>query len=246
MNNFSLITKGPVAQIMLTRPDHGNKLDIPTIRALTEAIISTGNKAEIKVIAIRGEGKDFCLGRQMPPADPGTKPARKTAVEIRQQVTDPILDLYTAIRHSPVPLVAAVNGSAVGLGCALAVSCDVTIAVDSARFSLPELRSDIPPTLAISALMRAVPQKALANLVYSTEEISASEALRLGLLTMSVPAADFDVTLANYLESMCSRSRVTLSAIKEYLNLAPAQDPLAAARYGSNLLSGVLASQQVD
>jgi enoyl-CoA hydratase/carnithine racemase len=243
MNSFSLITKGPVAQIKLKRPEHGNKLDIPTIRALTETIVSTGQNAEVKVIEIRGEGKDFCLGRQMPSADPGTKPARKTAVEIRQQVTDPILAFYAAIRHSPIPLVAAVNGSAVGLGCALAVSCDVTIAVDNARFSLPELRSDIPPTLAISALMHAVPQKALANLVYSTQEISASEALRLGLLTMTVPASDFDATVAAYLEGLCSRSRVTLSAIKEYMNLAPAQDPLAAARFGSNLLSGVLASQ---
>jgi enoyl-CoA hydratase len=244
MDKFSVAASGPVGRITLTSPATGNKLDIATIKALTEAFTTLGNTPQVKLIHLCAEGKDFCLGRQLPAVEPGVIPSRKSAVEIRQQLTDPILALYAAIRQAPVPVVASVSGGATGLGCALAVICDVTIASDSARFALPELRADLPPTLAISAVMHAVPMKALAHLVYSTQEIGAAEALRLGLLSLTFPESEFAAAVEAYLENMGTRSRVSLAAVKEYLNLAPGQDALSASRYGANLLAGVLASQQ--
>jgi enoyl-CoA hydratase len=243
MNHFSVASGGPVARITLTRPEHGNRLDIETIKALTAALAAAAASPDVKVIHLRGEGKDFCLGRQLPPVEPGAVPVRKSAIQMQQQLTDPILALYAAIRNAPVPVVATVTGGAHGLGCALAVQCDVTIAADNARFSLPEMRSDLPPTLAISAVLRAIPAKALAHLVYSAEEISAADALRLGLLSATFPPADFDAEVERYLDNMAVRARAALGAVKEYLNLAPYQDPHGAARYGANLLSAVLSSQ---
>jgi enoyl-CoA hydratase len=244
MNKFSVDTDGPVARITLTAPETGNKLDIASIKALTEAFIALGNMPEVKVIHLSNQGKDFCLGRQLPPVAPDGKPLRKSPAQIRDTVTDPILALYAAIRQTPVPVVASVTGAANGLGCALAVICDVTIATETARFSLPEMRSNLPPTLAISAVMHSVPLKAVSHLVYSTEEISASEALRLGLLSLTAPEEGFEAMVAAYLEQMAKPTRLALCAVKEYLNLAPGQDAQSAARYGANLLAGVLATQQ--
>ena len=62
----------------------------------------------------------------------------------------PILDLYADVRATPVPVLAVVQGEARGFGCALVGQCDLAIAVESARFSLPELETNLPPTLAIS------------------------------------------------------------------------------------------------
>jgi enoyl-CoA hydratase len=243
MDSFSVTLNGPIARVTLTRKEQGNRLDIATIKALTEAFTALGNNPEVKVVQLRGEGADFCLGRQMPPAQPGVKAPAKSAMEIRGDVIDPILALYGTIRNLPIPTVATVSGAAFGLGCVLAVQCDVTIAADTARFALPELRADIPPTLAMSGLLHAVTPKALAHLVYSTGEISAQEALQLGLLSMTAPAAELEAASERYLESMAARARPALSAIKEYLNVAPGQDPQVASRYGANLLSAVLASQ---
>ena len=243
MDHFSVTLDGPVARVALSRKEQGNRLDIPTIKALTQAFVSLGNEAGVKVIHLRGEGRDFCLGRQMPPSQPGVKAPAKTAMEIRAEVIDPILALYSAIRNLSVPTLATVTGAAHGLGCVLAVQCDVTIAADNARFALPELRNDIPPTLAMSGLLHAVSPKALAHLVYSADEISAREALQLGLLSMIAPAEEVDAVSERYLESMALRARPALAAIKEFLNAAPAQEPQLAARYGANLLSAVLASQ---
>lgn len=239
MKNYSLTVDSSIARITLTRPEHGNRLDIETIKALTSSIETVGNSPDVKVIHLRGEGKDFCLGRQLPAA---ATPLSSSALEMREGLTDPILALYTALRDCDAPVVASVTGGAHGLGCALAVQCDVTIATDTARFSLPEMRSNLPPTLAISAVLQAVPAKALAHLVYSSEEISAAQALRLGLLSLMVPETDFNDTVQRYLDNMVSRRRPALAAVKEYLNLAPYQDPRSAARYGANVLSTVLSS----
>ena len=134
-------------------------------------------------------------------------------------------------------------GSAFGLGCAISVLCDVTIASTKARFSLPEMKSNLPPTLAISAVMHAIPRKALAHLVYSTDEISAQEAFDYGLVSKVYSVENFTAQVDEYIAKMVTRDRAALSAVKEYLNLAPGKDFEIASRYASNLLAGVLASQ---
>jgi enoyl-CoA hydratase len=89
-------------------------------------------------------------------------------------------NLYGAFRNAKVPIIAVVQGRAVGLGCALAALCDITIASDRARFQLPEMSHRIMPTIAMSALVDRVPRKAATYLVYSTQEIDAQKALTLG------------------------------------------------------------------
>jgi len=103
-------------------------------------------------------------------------------MKMRASVCEPILDVYDAIGNARQPVVALVQGKAHGFGSAVAGACDLTIAADNARFRLPEMEKDLPPTLAISALMARVPRKALTWLVYSMEEIDAHAALQLGIV----------------------------------------------------------------
>jgi len=84
------------------------------------------------VIALRSTGADFCRGR-----DPKGGPANPTALVMRDQVLQPILDVYDAIGNAPQPVVCAVQGAAFGFGCAMATACDVTIAAAGATFSCP-------------------------------------------------------------------------------------------------------------
>jgi enoyl-CoA hydratase/carnithine racemase len=91
--------------------------------------------------------------------------------------------------------------------------------------------------------MHVVPRKALAHLVYSTEEICAQDAFDYGLVSKIYAKEMFHSQVDEYIKKMVTRERIALSAVKEYLNLAPGKDYEIAARYASNLLSGVLASQ---
>jgi enoyl-CoA hydratase/carnithine racemase len=225
-----------VTTITIDRPSDGNILTLDMLRALTAAIKSAA-ASDAKVIALRSTGADFCRGR-----DPKGGPANPTALVMRDQVLQPILDVYAALNDAPQPTVCAVQGAALGFGCAMATACDVTIAADNATFKLPEMTHNLPPTLAISALMPKVPRKALAWMVYAMPELDAQTALQTGIVSAVVPLAKLDDALTETLKTMTTRSPAALNAVKEYLRSAPVMEPRGAAAYGVALLSGVLTS----
>jgi enoyl-CoA hydratase/carnithine racemase len=227
---------GAVATVTIDRPAEGNVLTTDMLRALTAAIRAAA-VTDAKVIVLRSTGPDFCRGR-----DGKGGPQNPTALVMRDQVLQPILDVYDALNAAPQPVVCAVQGAAYGFGCAMATACDVTIAADVAKFRLPEMSHDRPPTLAISALMPKVPRKALAYMVYAMPELDAATALQLGIVSAVVPLAALDAKVAEVLKTMTARSPAALNAVKDYLRSAPLMEPRGAAAYGVALLSGVLAS----
>jgi enoyl-CoA hydratase len=227
---------GAVATVTIDRPAEGNVLTLDMLRALTATIRSVGG-TDAKVIVIRSTGADFCRGR-----DPKGGPANPTALVMRDQVLQPILDAYDAINNVPQPVVCIVQGAAHGFGCAVAAACDVTIAADNAKFKLPEMAHNLPPTLAISALIPKVPRKAIAWMVYAMPELDSATARELGIVSAVVPAAKLDAALAETLATMTARSSPALVAVKDYLRSAPMMEPRGAAAYGVALLSGVLTS----
>ena len=229
---------GHTATVTFNRPDAGNRLLAHEVRELGRTIRALGSRDDVKVVVVRARGDDFCLGRQ--PAPPGAEP--KSALEVRTGVTEPILDLYADVRATPVPVLAAVQGGAHGFGCAFVGQCDLAVASDGARFSLPEMEKNLPPTLAISALLGKIPPKRLLHLVYMRAEIDAAEALASGLVSEVVPHAKLEAAVTNMVSRLTDRSRSAVCAVKEYMNIAPYVDPAAAARLGANLLSVVLSS----
>ena len=152
-------------RITLGQPDLGNTLTLDAMRALAAEIRKAGRDSAVKIIRIRASGPAFCRGRAVS-APPSTPP---TSAQFRRNVADPILDVYRAMHESEVPLLAEVQGDAEGFGCALVTACDMAVASDSARFSLPELQKNLPPTLVLvyghpnggTPIMKAHPSAAL-------------------------------------------------------------------------------------
>jgi enoyl-CoA hydratase/carnithine racemase len=231
---------GPhVATVTLTRPESGNRLMTGDLGPLGQAILTAGSQPEIKVVLVKALGEQFCMGR-----DPGkASPSPKTALQIRNEVTGPILGLYADLRATPVPVVAVVQGEARGFGCAFVGQCDLAIAAENATFSLPEMETNLPPTLAISAVLGKVPPKRLMHLIYTREKIGAQEAFDLGLLSEVVPKSELESATRRTIARLTDRNRAALEAVKEYMGVAPRLDSDGAARYASTLLSVVLSSK---
>lgn len=227
---------GAVATITIDRAEGGNMLTVDMLRALA-AGFRTAGASDAKVVVLRSTGEDFCLGR-----DPKGGQPTPTALDMRTNLITPILDVYDAIAGAPQPVVCAVQGAATGFGCALATACDITLAADVARFRLPEMEKDLPPTLAISAMMDRVPRKALTFMVYAMEEIDAHTALRLGIVSSVVPAAQLDASVDKLITSLSTRSRDALIAIKDYVRTASSMEPRGAADYAGSLLATVFSS----
>lgn len=238
MSDFVKLERdGRLATITLNRPDIGNLIS-NEMGAEISGMLETCRDATL--IVVRGAGKDFCLGRDsaaMRAAGP-----MKTALDMRRGNTEPALALYAAFRRVPAPVLGVVQGRAVGLGCALAGLCDVTLAADDAQFQLPEMEHGIPPCLAMSALLDRLSPKQIGWLVYSTELVDAQRALTMSLVSKVVPAAKLEDEAKAFIKKTLARKPAAVPAVKEYLKSAPRMDHQAASDFGSNLLANVLAS----
>ena len=226
--------QGSLQVFTIERESEGNQLTLGMISALAGAIRVAGQQ-DISAILIRSQGSDFSLGRDTRPAAPvaaagaatAAAAAPATALSMRSGMTSPILDVYDAIAGAAVPVIARVQGRALGFGCALATACDITIAADVARFQLPELEKNLPPTLAVSAMMARVPRKALTWMVYSMQQIDAQAALSLGIVSQVVPLAQLDAACDQIAAGLAQRSRPALVAVKDYFRSAPGMDARA-------------------
>jgi enoyl-CoA hydratase len=227
--------EGAVAQIVLDRPNDGNLLHNDGLRDLAAAFRSAA-ATDAKVILLKSTGAEFCVGRE------GGGGGPLSALAMRDKVLALILGAYDAMASAPQPIVCAVQGRAFGFGCALATASDVTIASDAARFKLPEMEKDLPPTLAMSALMPKVPKKPLTWMVYALAEIDAATALQYGIVSQVVPASGLDRAVSSVLTTMTARSPAALVAVKDFLRAAPHMEPRGVADYAGNLLAAVLSS----
>ncbi len=236
---MSIVTSardGAVVTVTLDRPGEGNLLPVDGVRELAAAFRAAG-APDAMVIVLRGNGEDFCRGR-----DPKGGPPSPTAMKMRSNVCEPILDAYDAMASAHQPIVGVVQGAAHGFGCAIASVCDITIAHDTARFKLPEMEKDLPPTLAMSAVMPRVPRKVLAWMVYSMDELDAHAAHHVGIVSKVAQGAMLERELEKLLKTMTARSPEALTAVKDFLRSAPHMEPRGVADYGANLLAAVLSS----
>ncbi|HEY1545382.1 MAG TPA: enoyl-CoA hydratase/isomerase family protein [Xanthobacteraceae bacterium] len=235
---MSIVTSsrdGAVTTITLDRPADGNLLPLEGVLALAAAF-RAASATDSKVIVLRGNGADFCRGRG------GGGPPSPTAMKMRANVCEPILDAYEAMASAHQPIVGVVQGAAYGFGCAIASACDITLAHDTARFKLPEMEKNLPPTLAMSAVGPRVPLKVIAWMVYSMDELDADAAQQVGIVSKVAPSAQVESELAKLLATLTARSPEALFAVKDFLRSAPHMEPRGMADYGANLLAAVLSS----
>jgi enoyl-CoA hydratase/carnithine racemase len=201
---------GPILEITLNRPDRGNGADDAMALEITRLI----NEAPegTKCIVLRGAGADFCTGRVAagpPPTGPGNAFAVRGFFEA-------VFNCYGAIRNSPVPVIAVVQGRALGFGCAVAAVADITLASDQATFQVPEMAHNILPTMVMSSFVDRIPRKAFTYLVYSTAVISAERALSFGIVSDVVPADTLEDAVTQVTGAILKAPLPAVRGVKEY------------------------------
>jgi enoyl-CoA hydratase len=219
-----------VTTITLNRPEAGNRQTDETWAQVTQMLNQAG--ADSRLILFKGAGEDFCLGREsmgQPPPTPGPE-----AYTVRDR-SETIFNLYGAFRNAKAPIIGIVQGRAVGLGCALAALCDITIAGDKARFQFPETAHRIMPTIAFSALVDRVPRKAATYMIYSTAEIDALKALTFGLVSNVVPATELSANVDALVAHFKKMPLPAVFAVKEYARTAFDMGAQAATDFARNL-----------
>lgn len=231
--DFAVSIQDKIARIDLNRPDEGNAITREMMVRLADLLRSLGSDTGVNAIALVARGATFCRGRD----GRGEFQAGVSAYDMRMKFFAPVLAVYEAASTVPVPVVACVQGPAIGFGCAMAVACDVTLASEAARFSFPEIEHGIPPTLAMSGVMRKVGPKALTYLVYSAQEIDAHAAVAAGLASAVFSAASFQAECERFLQGLAAKPRLILETIKRYQTKSAEIGPDMASEYAATLMA---------
>ena len=232
--------EGSVLTITLNRPEHGNGLNDTLIGQL--ASLLHGAAARARMVLLKAAGDDFCVGRVAPR---GAAAPKLEALAARR-ARDTVFDCYSAFRDSPVPIVAAVQGRALGFGCAIAACADITIAAGDTSFQMPEFGEHIMPTIAMSALLGKVTAKQLMYVAYSTAVLSAEQAQHLGVVS---EVAHGHGGLEKAAERICTQilkaPQAAVLAIKEFARVAPGMDIRGAVDYARNLHAVINSSSEM-
>lgn len=226
-----------IVDIILNRPAEGNLIS----QEMAEAMIAelAGIAPDVKLVRLLANGPDFCRGRQSPQIDRATA----SPLEVRRVVAQGPLDLYAAFKKTKAPVLGVVRGQAIGVGCALAGLCDVTLAAADAVFRVPEMDHGIVPTLVMWALAGRVPDKSITYLVITREPVSAAKAEALGIVDVVVPAGQLDAEADRLTAKIAACSATTLQTTKEFLRYASRMEPDAASALSANLNAVVSTSK---
>lgn len=241
MTELRVEMSGAITRITLDRPEHGNRMTVQMMRALADTLLALANDPSAKAVLLRGADPDFCRGRDR---DADGSDSLAGAGGNAKHAIEAVLTLYDSFQQLPIPIISAVQGAALGVGCALAAACDLTIASAEARFALPEMARNRPPLLAIGALLDHVPPRALAYLAYSTHEIDATTAVAYGLASRVVTQADLETEVERLLGFLAERSSPALRTLKQYLRDSRRIDPTTARARAAGILVDLLSSNQ--
>jgi enoyl-CoA hydratase len=225
---------GPVLRITINRPEQGNGMTDAMVVEFT-GIIREAPKTS-RLIVVRGAGKEFCIGRAGMGATRDA-PSGPPEAYARRNESDIVFDAYGIMRSVTIPVVAVVQGQALGFGCAIAAACDVTLASDTATFQVPEMQHNILPGMVMSSFIDRVPRKALSYLVWSTNLISAERALSYGIVSDVFPAGKLDAAVDGFVAAVLKAPPIAVAGVKEFTRVAYDMPTPGAVDYARNLHS---------
>jgi len=196
-----------VARLTMNRPDSRNSLNPALIAALIEAFDRLAKDDSVRVIELTGAGdKAFSAGGDLSGQGLGGGDGMLVGHLGRARFAE----LLRAIRDAGKPVVAVVQGHALGGGFGLALACDLVIAVDDATFGTPEINVGLFPMIILAVLLRNVPRKKLLELILLGDRVSAAEALRWGMINEAVPRAELRAAADRYLQKLAQKSPVSM------------------------------------
>jgi methylglutaconyl-CoA hydratase len=202
-----------ILTLTLNRPDKRNALSGELVGALTSAVRDADLDAAVRVVLLRGAGRDFCAGADLAELlASADRPAQDNEAEALR-----LGELFLALRALPKPVIAAVHGNALAGGCGLATACDLVVAQAGARFGYPEIQRGFVPAMVLTLLCRTVGEKAAFDLAATGRLLPASEACAAGLVSRVVAAETFEAEIASIAGALAGASATAIGLTKKLL-----------------------------
>ncbi|MDP6669051.1 MAG: enoyl-CoA hydratase-related protein [Candidatus Krumholzibacteria bacterium] len=209
-SNLTLEFEGPVARLEIFRPKALNALNFETLNELDRALDEIRSRESCSLLFLRGEGaKSFVAGADITEL---AKLDREQGVEVARRGQA----LFDRIELLPFPVIALVNGFALGGGCELALACDLRIASENAVFGLPEVKLGVIPGYGgTQRLSRLLGSGRALEMIFTGRMVPAPEALSMGLVNRVVPADSLEKAGKEMAEQILANSPRAIAAAKE-------------------------------
>ena len=209
MGDVRIERDGGVTAITLARPQRRNAITVAMYSALADAIEAASGDDSARLITIRGEGQDFTAGNDL----------MDFMAELPRDSDDiPVWRFLRALARNEVPILAAVQGNAVGIGTTMLLHCDLVIAKESARFSLPFVDLGLVPEAASTLLLPRISGRRLAaKYLLLGEPFGAAEALQSGLVSHVVPDARLDAAFDDAVARLLAKPPQALKLTQKLL-----------------------------
>jgi methylglutaconyl-CoA hydratase len=196
--------EGPMLRLTINRPHRRNALTDAVLRDLNSAIAEHSKDPELRAIVLTGAGdKAFCAGADLTPGDTPFQPDFA-------RLTLPMGDLARTVHQCQVPLIGRINGVCMAGGMGLFGLCDMAIAVEDARFGLPEVKVGIFPMQILTMLRDLIPRRFLNEMCMTGKPIDARTAMGLGLLNRVVPREDLDPAINELVQELVRVSPIAV------------------------------------
>ena len=223
--------------VTLARPERRNAITVAMYAALADAIERAAGDDDVRVITIRGEGQDFAAGNDL--AD-----FLEAAPRLDEEI--PVWRLLRILATCETPIVAAVHGNCVGIGTTMLLHCDLVVADETARFSMPFVDLALVPEAASSLLFpRLAGRRRAARYLLLAEPFGVDEAVAIGLVSHLAEAGSLDRRLEQVVGALLGKPPEALRQTQRLLRHGAREEVLERMQLESSLFADRLASAEV-
>ena len=224
---LSVEKKNGVARVTLDRADVRNAFDDALIASLRESFAEIGKDQSVRVVVLAGNGPAFCAGADL------NWMKRMAGYGQEENLADArsLAEMLAALDRLPQPTIARVHGPAFAGGTGLVAACDIAVGTPEAKFCFSEAKLGLSPATISPYVMRAIGERAAQRYFLTAEVFGAEEALRIGMLSLLVPAADLDLRIEDLLKNLLAGGPQAHARIKELIRAVarrPVDDALIA------------------
>lgn len=211
--NLLVDKKGGVARVTLNRPDVRNAFDDALIASLTQTFSELDSDAAIKVVLLGGNGPAFCAGADL------NWMKRMAGYSHDENLRDAraLAEMLRTLDDLDKPTIARVHGPAFAGGTGLVAACDIAVGTPEAKFCFSEAKLGLSPATISPYVMRAIGARAASRYFLTAEVFDAQEALRIGMLSALVPAAELDPTVEALVQHLLAGGAEAHARIKDLI-----------------------------
>jgi enoyl-CoA hydratase len=201
------IEHGRVSILTLRRPEQRNALNEEMLDGLLDALAALAKEEDVRCVLLQGEGKHFCAGADFADVSAGAADGARYGAGFE--------NLLRAIEDHPVPIVAKVQGAALGAGCQILAAADLSVAAENAVIGIPSARLGLLLDLEkIGRLVRALGAPRVRELLLTGRSINGVEADEWGLVTLAVPPDELDTTAMELCDEVASAAPLSIRGSK--------------------------------